>query len=85
MLSSAFFQTYHFRIQQENRKNWLLFILFFSVELKVGGSSKQGQASDCDMAMYHEQLLETHHYQIHSLMPAENNDCTIIKEKKIQD
>jgi len=37
------------------------------------------------MARYHEQLHETHHYQIHSLMPAENNDCTIMKEKKIQD
>ena len=53
------------------------------MELKVGGSSKQGQASDCDMARYHEQLHETHHYQIHSLMPAENNDRTIRKEKKI--
>jgi hypothetical protein len=61
----------------------LVFVLFFSVELKVGGSSKQGQASDCDMARYHEQLHGTHRCQIRSLMPAGNKDCMIRKEKKI--
>jgi hypothetical protein len=51
--------------------------------LKVGGSSKQGQASDCDMARYHEQLHGTHRCQIRSLMPAGNKDRMIRKEKKI--
>ena len=69
MLSVTIFSNISFQnTARKQKKNGLLFILFFSVELKVGGSSKQGQASDCDMAWYHEQLHETHHYQIRSLM-----------------
>lgn len=70
------------QITTRKQKDWWILILFFSVESKVGGFSKQGRASDCDMARYHEHLHETHHYQTRSLMPAENSDVMTRKGKK---
>jgi len=83
MLSVTIFPNISFQNTTRKQKKLVAFHTIFLCGIESRRVLKTGQASDCDMARYHEQLHETHHYQIHSLMPAENNDRTIRKEKKI--